>query len=344
MPKIIAGLDLGTNNIRGAVVKIDGKNRIELIGVDTIPSNGIECGTVVNLELASREVNNLLTRLERKTGRRIKRVSAVVSDPMVEGIEANGMIALGKRPRQVSSRDIEKCLKAASMVNIPEDRYVVLKNITGYYVNEWEKVLNPMDLFATKLGIKAYIVSIRISRLENLRKCIEHTGCILENCVFSPRAVLEAAYVPDETDLRPMIMDIGCSSTSLTAFNGTSVVFASNIDAGGEFLSQTDKLGQYIFRLKDTLAGHDLSSIIVTGGGALTDNLLEHLESSLNIRCRLGTTRVKWAELSPSDSISHACTIGLMEYECKRMLAEKNKGNVFSRGIRFLNNVMESYF
>ena len=68
---IIAGIDLGTSNVRVIVGEITVDNTINIIGVGTSPSQGIKKGVIIDLERTVQSITQAVSEAERMVGAKI---------------------------------------------------------------------------------------------------------------------------------------------------------------------------------------------------------------------------------------------------------------------------------
>ena len=105
-----------------------------------------------------------------------------------------------------------------------------------------------------------------------------------------------------------------------------------------------DKFLGLLRHIKAYIKKDDISRIIVTGGGALKENVLENVEQSFGVNCKIGRVQLMWCSLSPSDSVMHTASLGLIACEAKRLRACSNLKNPAHRIAKAINNLIESYF
>jgi len=344
MARIITGLDIGSTNIRAAVCSMDTKGRLTILALDNMPSNGIDSGNIVNFDVACNDLIGIIRKLEKQIKRKIRYISATISGSGMAGLETSGMVGLSKRPRQIWQRDVDKCVKTAEMVKIPEDRQIVQKAIHSFYINEGDLVDNPIGMYATKLGIKMYLVTAEIAKIKNLYKCVEHTGYILDNVVFSESAIAESILTDENREGVTALIDIGSHLTSIALFKHKSLKYINCLPKGMKDPDVIDEPVTLLRQLKESIKNTDLARVIVTGGGALKENVLENAEKSFGITCEFGRVKLDWCSLNPSDAVIHTSSLGVVSYEAKRLLSRTKLKNPIRRTMRFVNNLLENYF
>ena len=122
MAQFIAGLDIGTTKICAVVgeVRPDG---IEIIGMGSHPSEGLRKGVVINIEHTVNSIKEAVEEAETMAGCEISAVYSGIAGGHIKGFNSHGVIAL--KEREVTKKDIDRVVEAASAVAIPMDREVI---------------------------------------------------------------------------------------------------------------------------------------------------------------------------------------------------------------------------
>jgi len=344
MSHIVAGLDMGSSNIRAAVCRVSGKGEMELLALESIPSGGIDSGDVTDFNIAVRDIREVLKKLEAKINGRIKQVSATIGGSYVQSVEAHGMIALSQKPRQIWHRDVKRCIEIARMIRLPQDRQIIQEIVQSFYINERDRVADPLGVYATKLGVNLYVITADVSRIKNLSKCIEHSGYILDNVVFSTSAVFESIF-PEENEGRIcFLLDIGSHLTNIALFQGKRLKHINCLAKGAKDLNKAEHVQSYLQKIAHSLRKEEFTKVIFVGGGALKEDLMEMAENIFKVKCELGTVKLKWCSLNPSDSINHIASLGLCSYETKRLLSLYRIQNPIIRMTKFAGDMLNEYF
>lgn len=342
--RIINGLDLGSSTLRLASAAINKEGSLKLLWAESMPSSGIESGSVIDLNAALEDLEELISRQQKRVLRKIKHVAVSINGSGIESSQASGMIALGSKPRQIWQRDLSRCVSVAGMVRLPDGMQKIDQMVRGFYINEGERTDNPIGLYATKLGVKLYIVSAETAKIKNLYQCVEKLGLVIDALVPSPNAIVRSVMPDIAADEKIAVIDIGSDLTNIAVFEGPFLHFIDFLRKGTKALITAEDLLAYGALLKNVLHDKTFARVIITGGGALKDDMIETVEKILGVSCELGRVRLDWCDLNGSDSIIHTTSLGLIAHEAKRLMRRKRLNNPFSRAYRFINNILEEYF
>lgn len=344
MQRIITGLDLGSSNVRASACRVDSKGNIELLGLETMPSRGMQSSNIINFNVACNDISEIIKRLEKSIKMRIRHVYATISGSGIQIMEAKGMIALSKKPRQIWQLDVDRCIKTAGMIKLPQDRQIVQKLVHSFYINEGDIVDNPIGLYSTKLGVKLYVVTAEIAKIKNLYKCVEHAGYLLGDVVFSASAIAESVLAEEHVNKNIALLDIGSNVTDIALFEGKTITFVDCVPKGAEDIAVSEKALTYFDEIKGSLGNREFIKVIITGGGALKENLLENAEKFFKVQCILGHTNLKWCLLDASNAVIHTASLGVVSYEAKRLISDIKARIPLYTAAQFIRNVLETYF
>ncbi len=139
--EIIVGLDIGTTKMCAVVGELrpDG---IEIIGIGSHPSEGLRKGVVVNIEKTVNSIKEAIEEAETMAGCEISSVYAGIAGGHIKGFNSHGVIAL--KEREVTQKDIDRVIEAASAVAIPMDREVIHVLTQEFIVDEQDGIMDPL--------------------------------------------------------------------------------------------------------------------------------------------------------------------------------------------------------
>ena len=72
MGDLIAGLDIGTNNVRVVLADIDENNSLQIVGTGICPSAGLRKGAIVNIESTIKAIRVAAEKAEMQSINEIK--------------------------------------------------------------------------------------------------------------------------------------------------------------------------------------------------------------------------------------------------------------------------------
>jgi cell division protein FtsA len=238
--KIIVGLDIGTTKICAVVGEIV-NDAIEIIGVGTHPSEGLRKGVVINIEKTVQSIKEAIEEAETMAGCEISSVYAGIAGGHIKGFNSHGVIAL--KEREVTKKDIERVIEAASAVAIPMDREVIHILEQEFIVDEQDGIMDPLGMSGVRMEAKIHIVTGAVTSAQNIIKCANRAGLDVHDIVLQSIASSEAVLTNEERNLGTALIDFGGGTTDMAVFSRGSIKHTSVLALGGDNLTYDISIG-----------------------------------------------------------------------------------------------------
>jgi len=197
---IIVGLDIGTTKICAVVGEVR-PDAIEIIGIGTHPSDGLRKGVVINIERTVNSIKEAIEEAETMAGCEISSVYAGIAGGHIKGFNSHGVIAL--KEREVTKKDIDRVIEAASAVAIPMDREVIHVLPQEFIVDEQDGIIDPLGMAGVRLEAKIHIVTGAVTSAHNIVKCANRSGLDVCDIVLESLASGKPIIVIDTLELPP---------------------------------------------------------------------------------------------------------------------------------------------
>ncbi|MBN2419082.1 MAG: cell division protein FtsA, partial [Deltaproteobacteria bacterium] len=238
--KIIVGLDIGTTKICAVVGEVV-HDTIEIIGVGTHPSEGLRKGVVINIEKTVNSIKEAIEEAETMAGCEISSVYAGIAGGHIKGFNSHGVIAL--KEREVTRKDIDRVIEAASAVAIPMDREVIHVLEQEFIVDEQDGIMDPMGMSGVRMEAKIHIVTGAVTSAQNIIKCANRAGLDVHDIVLESIASSEAVLTNEERNLGVALIDFGGGTTDMAVFSRGSIKHTSVLALGGDNLTYDISIG-----------------------------------------------------------------------------------------------------
>jgi cell division protein FtsA len=237
---IIVGLDIGTTKICAVVGEIRADN-IEIIGIGTHPSDGLRKGVVINIERTVNSIKEAVEEAETMAGCEIGSVYAGIAGGHIKGFNSHGVIAL--KEREVTKKDIDRVIEAASAVAIPMDREVIHVLTQEFIVDEQDAITDPLGMAGVRLEAKIHIVTGAVTSAQNIIKCCNRAGLDVCDIVLESLASSEAVLSDEERNLGVALIDFGGGTTDMAVFARGTIQQTSVLALGGDNLTYDISIG-----------------------------------------------------------------------------------------------------
>lgn len=228
--RFIAGLDIGTTKISVVLGRSEG-GEVFVAGFGSAPSTGMRKGMIVDIEAASRAVRRALDGAEKSSGIEVKSVHVGIAGSHLKCIDSYG--ATGIRGRQVTQRDVDRALEAASVVYVPLDRRVLHTMPCDYVIDGQEGIYKPVGMSGVRLEANVRVITASQSAVDNLVQCCEIAGVKVAGVVYEAFASAHAVLREREIEEGVAVVDIGGGTTDVAVFKDGGLRHASVLPVGG---------------------------------------------------------------------------------------------------------------
>ncbi len=252
---IIAALDVGTSTVQTVVAERErGGNGVTLLGVGVAPSAGIRRGMVVDLEDATRAIQQSLAEASRAAGVPIRSVWLAVGGAHISVSSSRGVVAVSRADGEISPEDVRRAIAAAeSFIPKHPNREVLHIIPRDFKVDSESGVKDPVGMHGFRLEADTLIIECATPSLKNLLKAVEASGVRVEDYVFGALAASEAVLSKRQKELGAMLLDIGGGTASFMVFEDGAPLHAGVLPIGGNHITNDVAIG---FRTQVDIADH----------------------------------------------------------------------------------------
>lgn len=231
---IIAGLDLGSDQVKCVVVVVHPDGMVDVIGTGSAPAAGIGSGAVCDQKKLVGSINAAVREASMMAGCKIVEVLLSISGRYLETFNSDGMVEL--RGETVTPDDIRAVQRMARAVKIPAEREV-LHVIPQVYVLDGEAIASPLGMAGVRLEIDAHVVVGNTVFLAALERSCRKARLKVVDVLLAPLVQAEALLTPQARDLGVVLVDIGADTTEMAVFRGGQIVYSSTIGIGGDVIT-----------------------------------------------------------------------------------------------------------
>jgi len=244
--EIIAGLDIGSSEIRLAVAQRSGRDAdapLQVIGAVSSNTNGFGKGVVNSIEDTTASISACIEKAERLVGLPINNVWVSVNDPRTRCERSKGVVAVGKSDGEINDDDIYRAIEAAKSVAIPANYEILHVIPIKFAVDNQEDVKDPVGMSGIRLEVETLIILGLTSQMKNLNKAIHRTGLDIEGSVLSPLASSEVLLSKKQKDLGAAVINLGATTTNLAVYEEGELLHAAILPIGSEHITSDIAIG-----------------------------------------------------------------------------------------------------
>ena len=237
--RIIVGIDVGTHKICAIVAEAANGpgNRLNVLGVGAVASEGISKGMITDIVKASGAITHSLEAAERQSGCSILSAYVSMSGNHISSLNTRGLVAVAHEDRIIGQDDVVRAVEAARVMALPTGRDMLHVVPRSYTVDGQEGIRNPVGLSGFRLDVETHVVTCASNIRENLIRCVQQADVEVDDLVLSPLAAAEAVLTEQEKNLGVVLVDIGHGTTDISIFVDGSVWHTKVLPVGGWHLT-----------------------------------------------------------------------------------------------------------
>lgn len=242
-PQIIVGLEIGTSKVIAVVGELLPDGVVNVIGVGSCPSKGIDKGSITDLEAVVNSIRRAIEAAESVADLKlIARVTLAITGEHIQSLNESGFVALSG---EVTQADIDEAMHIASSVKVGDGLTVLHVIPQEYSVDQQTNIKNPLGLQGVRLTAQAHLIACHQDWLVNLRKAVERSGLKVDEIVFSGLASSYSVLSEEEKELGVCLIDIGAGTMDILVFTDGALRYSKVIPYAGNRV--TDDVAQGIF-------------------------------------------------------------------------------------------------
>lgn len=232
-PEIITGLDIGTTKIGVIIAEVEEDSQPKIVGVGTVPSEGLRKGVVVNVEKTIRSIEAALEKAEQMAGIKVNQVYVGIAGDHIRSYNGRGVVAVAGPENEITEDDVRRAIDAAKAVVMPIDREIIHIIPQEFIVDDQRGIKDPLGMSGIRLETEVHIVTGAITSAQNICRSVERAGVDVVDLVLEPLASSYSVLTEDEKELGVTVMDMGGGTTDIAMFFEGCIRHTAVVALGG---------------------------------------------------------------------------------------------------------------
>lgn len=218
--RIIAGLEVGTANIRLAINESLGRGRPpRVLALIKKPSRGLRRGYVLNVDEAAAAVREAIAEGEKTIKQKIKRVFLGLGGVTLESKMGEGQIIVARADTELGALDVTRAIEQSetTVANLVNSR--VIHTIPIQFKLDGKKILGrPEGMRGSKLEVKTLFITCLSQHLTSLLRVTELAGLVVEDIIAAPVAAALTLLNQTQRAAGCLLANIGSQTTSIVVY------------------------------------------------------------------------------------------------------------------------------
>ena len=239
---IVTGLDIGTHSIKALVAQKKQKEW-EVLSYAEIPSFGLRKGAVVNTEDVSKNIQMIMSGVEKDCNRKISSVFVNIGGNHLYVTPSDGIISVSRADQRISKEDVERVKQAAMAINIPHNEDVLDVFVHEYIIDDQKGIKQPEGLTGIRLEAKVLLLCYFQPFFTNLTQSVLNAKLQINEVIPSPLAAANAVLTPQQKESGVALIDIGAATTSLVVFEEGELIHLAIFPIGSANITNDIAIG-----------------------------------------------------------------------------------------------------
>ena len=266
---IVAALDIGTTKVCAMVGRMNEHDRIEVLGMGKVDSEGVLRGVVSNIEKTVKAISDAIEIAERQSGYKISVVHVGIAGQHIKSLQHRGILTRDSNITEISEKDTERLIKDMHKLVLPPGDQILHVIPQEYAVDNEQGISDPIGMSGVRLEANFHIITGQITASKNIQRCIERCGLKIGSMTLEPIASAIAVLSEEEKEAGVALVDIGGGTTDITIFQEGIIRHTAIIPFGGNVITKDIKEGC-------TVMTHQAEKLKVRFGCALADEVFDN--------------------------------------------------------------------
>jgi cell division protein FtsA len=237
--QIISALDIGASKVCCLISELPGeKGVLNILGYGTCDHDYLKKGVVSDIKSLSDAISAAVYEAESASRRKVQSVFFNISGVHLNGVSSHGEIVISDRDNEITRHDVDRVISSARSIHMPYERDIVYCSRGDFIVDAEEGIENPVGMFGLKLETDMFLITAKMSVIDNLKKAVKYSGLGIEDSMISVFAGLESTVSSHEKDLGVVFIDIGADVTDILIMHKSKPVFFKALPIGGDHVTK----------------------------------------------------------------------------------------------------------
>ena len=236
MNNSILAIDIGTTNIISIVATNDYNNKINILGVSKVQSDGILKGNIVDINLAGNCIKESVLKAISSSGSTITKAVVSLSGANTKTLRSNGSVNIPAG--QITQNEIKQVLKMALYnANVIPDYDVIHVLPILFRVDDGAAISNPLNMNGTRLEVLVNVITAKKTSLTNVRNALKIANLDVDKFVLTGYANAIATLEDDQKKLGSIVINLGGTTSQLVAYKDSTIIYTDFLPIGSEHIT-----------------------------------------------------------------------------------------------------------
>ena len=235
----ITAIDIGASKVCTLIATLPkSRGTLNVLGYGICHHDCLKKGVVVDIKALSEAISDAIYKAEETSGKKVQSAFFNISGTHLKGIPSHGEVVISDRDNEITRHDLNRVISSAKAIHMSYERDIVYSARRGFVVDGEKGIMNPVGMFGIKLETELFLITAKMSIIDNLKKAISQAGIGIEGYIISPLATSTASVSQHEKNLGIVFIDIGADVTEILIYLESRPVFLKVLPLGGDDITK----------------------------------------------------------------------------------------------------------
>jgi len=197
---LLTAIDVGSAKTCVLAAEVT-ENGLRYRGHGVAESRGSRKGVIVDLEKAIAAIQQAVEQAEDTAGAPIEHATVGVAGGHVRGLNSQGGVSFGSRPREILRDEIRLAVDKARSIPLPADREILHLLPQEFILDDQCGIRDPLGMMGARLEVRIHMVTAASSATQNVITAVRRAAVLLVLKLHGLAAISRSVTRSDEREL-----------------------------------------------------------------------------------------------------------------------------------------------
>ncbi len=241
--EIVVAVDIGTTKVCAIAGRRNQYNKIEILGIGKVKSEGVSRGVVSNIDKTVKAIKEAVEIAEKSANCKFKKVHVGIAGQHIKSIHHHGILMREEGLEEISKADVEKLINDMYRLVLPPGDKILHVIPQEFTVDDEQDIIEPVGMSGVRLEANFHIITGQITASRNILRCVEKIGLEVADITLEPIASAAAVLSKEEKEAGIALVDIGGGTTDISIFKDGIIRHTAVIPFAGNVITNDIKEG-----------------------------------------------------------------------------------------------------
>ena len=173
---IVVAIDIGTTKVCAIAGCRNEYDKIDIIGVGTVASEGVSRGVVSNIDKTVKAISDAIEIAERNAGMKFHDIHVGIAGQHIKSLHHRGLLVRSDVTSEISVEDVDKLINDMYRLVLPPGDKILHVIPQEFSVDDERDIIDPVGMSGVRLEANFHIITGQISASKNILRCVEKVG------------------------------------------------------------------------------------------------------------------------------------------------------------------------